>query len=201
MGVGGFLSAQAERSHYRYHRYNTQARVKRSCTGELQREVTDILGVTGLDEAVCRQAAISLMRIEGENVYGSANRSIHGSQSLVSALKHLWNYIMSKESFILREEERNFKSIKDDVGLTAFLIKFGDGLQDIPSSRLWTSALTIGFSYAIGGLVPLIPYLIVKQTRTALFWSIGVTAIVLMIFGSLKTYYSTYYGFHTSADI
>ena len=28
---------------------------------------------------------------------------------------------------------------KTDVGVTAFLLKFGEGLEDVPTSRLWVS--------------------------------------------------------------
>src|SRR5882672_659375 len=44
MGIGGFLASQAERDHYRYLRKTTAARVARSCEGELEREIRDVLG-------------------------------------------------------------------------------------------------------------------------------------------------------------
>jgi VIT1/CCC1 family predicted Fe2+/Mn2+ transporter len=78
----------------------------------------------------------------------------------------------------------------DDVGLTAFLLRFGEGLEEVPNSRLFISAFTIGGAYFVGGLIPLIPYMIVKDVKHGLFWSVIVTAIVLVIFGILKAYHS-----------
>ena len=36
-----------------------------------------------------------------------------------------------------------------DVGLTAFLLKFGEGLEDVPASRMYASAFTIGMGYLV----------------------------------------------------
>ncbi|THU86911.1 hypothetical protein K435DRAFT_822042 [Dendrothele bispora CBS 962.96] len=42
-----------------------------------------------------------------------------------------------------------------DVGLAAFLLKFGQGMEEVPTRRLYISAFTIGMGYLIGGLIPL----------------------------------------------
>src|SRR5271154_3350487 len=43
-----------------------------------------------------------------------------------------------------------------DKGLTQFLLKFGTGAETISTWRLYASALTIGVSYFIGGLIPMV---------------------------------------------
>jgi vacuolar iron transporter family protein len=43
-----------------------------------------------------------------------------------------------------------------DKGLTTFLLRFGEGVEHISTMRLYMSALTIGFSYFIGGLIPMV---------------------------------------------
>ena len=48
------------------------------------------------------------------------------------------------------------------------------------------SALTIGGSYVIGGLVPLLPYMLVSNSKPALYISSVVTALALFIFGAVK---------------
>ena len=58
------------------------------------------------------------------------------------------------------------------TGTTAFLLKFGEGMEEVPSSRLFASAFTIGASYALGGLVPLLPYFFIDKAFVALYWSI-----------------------------
>ncbi|KAG8893891.1 hypothetical protein FRB99_001653 [Tulasnella sp. 403] len=76
----------------------------------------------------------------------------------------------------------------NDVGITAFLLKFGEGMEEIPTRRLYASAFTIGMGYFIGGLVPLIPYFFVTPAQTALVYSSIVTGIILLIFGAVKTH-------------
>lgn len=103
MGIGGFLASQAERDYYRYQRKSTAARVKRSCDGEIEREVAQVLGPVGVDEKVCSTVAKCLLDLELES-------DGHGSDSRP-----------------LTTEDGGLKWSKN-VGVTAFLIKFGEGL-------------------------------------------------------------------------
>lgn len=36
----------------------------------------------------------------------------------------------------------------------------------------------------------MLPYFFIESARVALFWSIGVTAVILLLFGWFKTYYT-----------
>ena len=56
-------------------------------------------------------------------------------------------------------------------------------------SRPFISAATIGISYFVGGVIPLLPYIFVSKNEVilALHWSIGIVAIALLIFGWVKT--------------
>jgi vacuolar iron transporter family protein len=49
-----------------------------------------------------------------------------------------------------------FDAVKPGNGLTTFLLKFGEGVDHISTVRLYASALTIGLSYFIGGLIPMV---------------------------------------------
>lgn len=104
MGIGGFLASQAERDHFRYLRYHTAARVSRSCMGEMEREVQGVLGPLGVDQTTCRSVAKCLKDAEGDGEGDDVGRG--GS---------------------LDEEEGSLRWSKD-MGLTAFLLKFGEGL-------------------------------------------------------------------------
>lgn len=44
----------------------------------------------------------------------------------------------------------------------------------------------MGSSYFLGGLVPMTPYFAYKDVNHALFTSIGVTVLILLIFGYVK---------------
>ncbi|PBK63182.1 membrane fraction protein [Armillaria solidipes] len=160
MGIGGFLASQAERDHYRYLRTQTASRVVRSCAGEMEREVSEVLGPIGVDETTCRAVAKSLRDVEVDGYEGGGSSSA------------------DEESVSLRWSK--------DVGLTAFLLKFGEGLEEVPTKRLYISAFTIGMGYLLGGLIPLLPYFFFARAATGLIYSCIVTGIVLLIFGAVK---------------
>ena len=64
-----------------------------------------------------------------------------------------------------------------------FMMKFELQLERPSVFRSWISALTIGFSYFLGGLIPLIPYMVISEAMKAMELSIGVTLLALFIFG------------------
>lgn len=55
-------------------------------------------------------------------------------------------------------------------------------------NRAWISALTMGLSYFIGGLVPMIPYFLMSKATEALVVSIAITVCILLIFGYIKNW-------------
>jgi len=69
-----------------------------------------------------------------------------------------------------------------------FMMRFELGLEKPDSSRAPASALTIGISYIVGGLIPLMPYMLLPDIATALYVSIVVTLVALAIFGGVKGY-------------
>jgi len=56
--------------------------------------------------------------------------------------------------------------------------------------RALQSAITIAFSYVVGGLVPLLPYMLIPVARKALIASVVVTLLALLIFGLVKGYFT-----------
>jgi len=67
-----------------------------------------------------------------------------------------------------------------------FMMRFELGLEKPDPKRAIKSALTIGGSYAAGGLIPLGPYIALADTATALTVSIGLTLAALLAFGFVK---------------
>lgn len=67
-----------------------------------------------------------------------------------------------------------------------FMMRFELGLEKHDPKRASASALTIGASYIAGGAIPLAPYLFNTEMSVALPWSVGMTAIALLIFGGIK---------------
>lgn len=67
-----------------------------------------------------------------------------------------------------------------------FMMRFELGLEKPDPKRALTSALTIGGAYAVGGFVPLAPYIAWSNASTALLFSIAVTLLALFVFGFIK---------------
>lgn len=128
----------------------------------MEREVHAILGPVGVDDKLTRQVAQSLLSVEVDS--GGLGGGTHGDDT-----------------------EGGLKWSKD-VGLTAFLLKFGEGMEEVPTRRLYISAFTIGMGYLLGGLIPLLPYFFIARAHVALMYSALVTGITLIIFGAVKTH-------------
>ncbi|KAG8216068.1 VIT family-domain-containing protein [Butyriboletus roseoflavus] len=177
MGIGGFLASQAERDHYRFLKRHTSHRVLRSCEGEMEREVYAVLGPVGVNEHTSRAVTKCLRDVE----YDTGVDGNRLSSSDEETQSHKW------------------------TGLTPFLLKFGEGLgsvfspffsnrftdlssltEEVPTKRLYVSAITIGLGYLIGGIIPLIPYFCVARAHVALIYSCVLTGVVLLIFGAVK---------------
>ncbi|KAL2931342.1 Vacuolar iron transporter 1 [Bienertia sinuspersici] len=71
-----------------------------------------------------------------------------------------------------------------------FMMKFELGLEKPDPRRALQSAFTIGISYIIGGLVPLLPYMFIPVAMKAMFASVIITLIALLIFGYAKGYFT-----------
>lgn len=71
-----------------------------------------------------------------------------------------------------------------------FMMRFELGLEMPDARRAPISALTIGGAYVIGGLVPLLPYMLVARSTAALYVSAAVTLVALGIFGAVKGYFT-----------
>lgn len=71
--------------------------------------------------------------------------------------------------------------------LIDFVIRYGRGLEEPAEGREFTSAITIGLSYFLGGFVPLFPYFFTKVVKTGLIISVMVMLVTLFTFGYIKT--------------
>ena len=63
-----------------------------------------------------------------------------------------------------------------------FMMRFELGLEEPDPRRALRSALTIAFSYIVGGLIPLAPYMVTATARSALLPSVVITLIALLAF-------------------
>lgn len=98
-------------------------------------------------------------------------REVFGNYGLSEKLQHEIANEMSKN-----------KSIWVD-----FMMKFELGLEKPDPNRARNSALTIGLSYIVGGIIPLLPYFFFEKPVTGLIYSCFITVACLFVFGFLKS--------------
>lgn len=72
-----------------------------------------------------------------------------------------------------------------------FMMKHELSLEQPDPRRAARSALTIAVSYIAGGLVPLGPYFVIGNVRSALAVSVVVTLLALVVFGYVKGRFTT----------
>jgi len=71
-----------------------------------------------------------------------------------------------------------------------FMMRFELGLEEPDPARAARSAGTIAMSYIVGGLIPLAPYIVMREIQPALWLSVGVTLTALIVFGAIKGHYT-----------
>lgn len=103
------------------------------------------------------------------------------------------------------QEELEVREIIESYGLTAdqaepvvaairaepkrwvdFMMKYELGLEAPDPGRALRSAYTIAFSYVVGGLIPLSPYMLTGKVLSGLWISVVLTLIALFVFGYVK---------------
>lgn len=66
----------------------------------------------------------------------------------------------------------NVEERKTESGVVPLVLSLEEGLEVVPTKRLIMSATTIGLSYFLGGVIPIIPYFCVSNALQGLYWSI-----------------------------
>lgn len=79
---------------------------------------------------------------------------------------------------------------RDPVAWRDFMMRFELGLEEPDPRRAVRSAVTIALSYVVGGMVPLCPYLLMRESRSALVVSAAITFVALLIFGFVKGHFT-----------
>ena len=76
--------------------------------------------------------------------------------------------------------------VSDQKRWVDFMMRFELGFEEPDPKRARNSAATIAVSYVLGGLVPLAPYMLMRQLYSALSVSVCVTLVALFLFGFVK---------------
>jgi len=76
---------------------------------------------------------------------------------------------------------------KDKDKWVDFMMRYELGLERPEANRASQSAVTIGISYIVGGVIPLSPYFFIHESQTALYYSCAITMVCLFVFGYFKS--------------
>jgi predicted membrane protein (TIGR00267 family) len=76
---------------------------------------------------------------------------------------------------------------KDKDKWVDFMMRYELGLDKPEANRASQSAITIGLSYIVGGIIPLSPYFFIADSQRALFYSCAITMVCLFVFGYFKS--------------
>jgi VIT1/CCC1 family predicted Fe2+/Mn2+ transporter len=162
----------------------------------------------GLTGAVTSSSIIVIAGI-AEIVAGSIAMGLGGYLAGKTELDHYNNELKREYEEVELIPEMEKKEVKDffaNIGLSEeiqdmaseeiakdkkqwvdFMMKFELGLDKPDPARAKKSALNIGISYAVGGIIPLSPYFFIPVSGEALKYSVIATLICLFIFGYFKS--------------
>jgi predicted membrane protein (TIGR00267 family) len=76
---------------------------------------------------------------------------------------------------------------KDKDKWVDFMMRYELGLEKPLANRATQSAITIGLSYIVGGIIPLSPYFFESNSQIALIYSCVITMVCLFVFGYFKS--------------
>jgi VIT1/CCC1 family predicted Fe2+/Mn2+ transporter len=76
---------------------------------------------------------------------------------------------------------------KDKDAWVDFMMRYELGLEKPEDNRARQSAITIGLSYIVGGIIPLSPYFFIADSQLGLYYSCAITSVCLFVFGYLKS--------------
>jgi VIT1/CCC1 family predicted Fe2+/Mn2+ transporter len=68
----------------------------------------------------------------------------------------------------------------------AFMMRNELGLERPDERAAPRSAALVGGGYVLGGIFPLMPYVVVANAHVALYWSILCTSLALLVFGAVR---------------
>jgi VIT1/CCC1 family predicted Fe2+/Mn2+ transporter len=165
-------------------------------TGNAATAVTSIIVTAGLAEIAAGSIAMGLggflaARSDAEHYESERHREEREVAELpdlerAEVAQLFRDYGLSEDHIepILQAFESNPKAWVD------FMMRYELGLEEPDPRRALKSALTIAGAYVAGGLIPLAPYMVTSNARSAVVFSVLVTLTALAVFGYIKGHYT-----------
>jgi len=154
---------------------------------------TDIITTAGIAEIVAGSIAMGLGgylagQTEVEHYNAELKREYEEVERVPEKEKEEVREVFAHYGLDLATQDIVVEALaKDKDKWVDFMMKFELGLDEPDINRARNSALTIGVSYIIGGLLPLLPYFFVEDANEGLKLSAIVTLIALFVFGYFKS--------------
>ncbi len=154
---------------------------------------TSIIVIAGIAEVAAGSIAMGLGGyLSGKTEQDHYNNELKREYHEVDTLRHV--EIKETKEFFANlglseelQEQATQEVAKDRNKWVEFMMKYELGLDKPDPRRATKSAMNIGLSYVVGGLVPLSPYFFVDEPTTGLKISAVVTLLCLFIFGWFKS--------------
>jgi VIT1/CCC1 family predicted Fe2+/Mn2+ transporter len=154
---------------------------------------TSIIVIAGIAEVAAGSIAMGLGGyLSGKTEQDHSNNELKREYHEVDTLRHV--EIKETKEFFANlglseelQEQATQEVAKDRNKWVEFMMKYELGLDKPDPRRATKSAMNIGLSYVVGGLVPLSPYFFVDEPTTGLKISAVVTLLCLFIFGWFKS--------------
>ena len=154
---------------------------------------TSIIVIAGIVEVAAGSIAMGLGGyLSGKTEQDHYNNELKREYHEVDTLRHV--EIKETKEFFANlglseelQEQATQEVAKDRNKWVEFMMKYELGLDKPDPRRATKSAMNIGLSYVVGGLVPLSPYFFVDEPTTGLKISAVVTLLCLFIFGWFKS--------------
>lgn len=153
---------------------------------------THVIVTAGLAEVVAGAIAMGL----GGYLAGKTDQQHYATEERRESreVDQLRDHEIKETADIMRAYGLEGRTLDDAVRAIAsdkkrwvdFLMRFELGLERPDPTRAPISAFTIGGSYAVGGLIPLVPYMLTANISTALIASVVFTGVTLALFGAVK---------------
>ena len=154
---------------------------------------TEVIVIAGIAEIAAGSIAMGLGgylagKTEQDHYYSEEKREYYEVENLrdreIEETKDFFASIgLSKEL----QEKATEEIARDKKQWVDFMMKYELGLDKPDPKRAGKSAMNIGLSYIVGGLVPLSPYFFIDSPVDALKVSAIVTLICLFLFGFFKS--------------
>ena len=158
---------------------------------------TDVIVTAGVAEIAAGSIAMGLggflaARSDAEHYYSEKAREEREIRVIPDMEAEEVREIFETYGLTAQESESVIASLRQrPADWVKFMMRFELGLEPPEPGRAWRGALTIAGAYVVGGLIPLLAYMLINDdVELALKWSAGSTFVALAAFGGIKGYFT-----------